>query len=155
MDPFTLIAGATALYNGIKSAVDAGSDVMDTAGKVGDLFSRIAQITTIASTPRKKNLFQSQAEYEAEGIKLYAIKAKAHKMQLDVKNLFVGEYGRAAWEGIQREIIELRKEAARQAAAELKRQQETRDEIMTVFLIVALALGGACVIGVIFYFQSR
>ena len=48
MDPFTLIAGATAIYNSIKSAVDAGNDVMDTAEKVGTLFGRVAQIVQIA-----------------------------------------------------------------------------------------------------------
>jgi len=44
MDPFTLIAGATAIYNSIKSSVDAGKDVMETAEKVGNLFSKVAQI---------------------------------------------------------------------------------------------------------------
>ena len=52
MDPFTLLAGATALYNGIKSAVDAGSDVIETAEKLGGLFSKVAQITQIAASPR-------------------------------------------------------------------------------------------------------
>jgi len=89
VDPFTLIAGATALYNGIKSAVDAGQDVMDTAEKVGNLFAKIAQIVQVTSAPRKKKMFQSQAEYEAEAVKLYAVKAKAKQMQLDVKNMFV------------------------------------------------------------------
>lgn len=28
MDPFTVLAGATAIYNGLKSAVSAGEDVV-------------------------------------------------------------------------------------------------------------------------------
>jgi len=149
MDPFTLIAGATAIYNSIKSAVDSGQDVMDTAEKVGNLFSKVAQIVTVASTPRKKKLFQSQAEFEAEAVKIYAAKAKAQQMQLDVKNMFVGQYGPAAWEGIQRSVIEMRKEAARQTAAALKEQEENQKDLIMVSGIVGFLILGIGVIGII------
>jgi hypothetical protein len=147
MDPFTLIAGATAIYNSIKSAVDAGQDVMETAEKVSNLFGKVGQIVTIASTPRKKKLFQSQAEFEAEAIKIYAAKAKALDMQLEVKNLFVGQYGKAAWEGIQRQVIEMRKDAARQAAEQLKQQEETRKDLIFVSSVVLGLLAGMAGIG--------
>ena len=148
MDPFTLIAGATAIYNSIKSAVDAGQDVMETAEKVSNLFGKVGQIVTIASTPRKKKLFQSQAEFEAEAVKIYAAKAKALDMQLQVKNMFVGQYGKAAWEGIQRQVIEMRKDAARQAAEQLKQQEETRKDLIFVSSIVLGLLAGMAGIGV-------
>jgi len=155
MDPITLIAGATALYNSIKSAVDAGQDVMDTAEKVGNLFSKVAQIVTIASTPRKKKLFQSQAEFEAEAVKIYAAKAKAQQMQLDVKNMFVGQYGPAAWEGIQRQVIEMRKEAARQAAQELKEQEENRKDLIMVSIIVGFLVLAIAAIGIFLMFTVK
>ena len=155
MDPITLIAGATALYNSIKSAVDAGQDVMDTAEKVGNLFSKVAQIVTIASTPRKKKLFQSQAEFETEAVKIYAAKAKAQQMQLDVKNMFVGQYGPAAWEGIQRQVIEMRKEAARQAAQELKEQEENRKDLIMVSSIVGFLVLAIAAIGIFLMFTVK
>jgi hypothetical protein len=148
MDPFTLIAGATAIYNSIKSAVDAGHDVMDTAEKVGTLFGRVAQVVQIASSPRKKKMFQSQADFEAEAVKMYAVKAKAQKMAADVKNMFVGQYGRAAWDAIQRQVIEMRKEAAREAAAALKQQEENRQDLIMVSSIVGALLLGIAVIGI-------
>lgn len=145
MDPFTLIAGATALYNGIKSAVDSGHEMLDVAEKVGNLFARVAQITQLTSGNKKKRLFQSQAEYEAEAIKLYTVKAKAHQMQLDVKNLFVGAYGVSAWTSIQKEVTEMRKEAVRQAAAAQKEVEERRAELIMgawMFLgVIVAALG--------------
>ena len=149
MDPFTLIAAATSIYSGIKSAVGAGEDVIQTAERVGNLFSKVAQITQLASAPRKKKLFQSQAEFEAEAVKLYAVKAKAKQMQLDVKNMFVGQYGPAAWEGIQRQVIEMRKEAARQAAVALKEQEEARKDLIMVSSIVGFLVLGIGVIGII------
>jgi len=149
MDPFTLIAAATGLYSSIKSAVEAGQDVMETAEKVGNLFSKVAQIVTVTSTPQRKKLFQSQAEYEADAVKRYAVKAKAQDMQFQVKNLFIGQYGRPAWDAIQREIIEMRKEAARQAAAALKEQEENRKDLLMVGGIVGFLVIGIGVIGVI------
>jgi hypothetical protein len=149
MDPFTLIAGATALYNTIKSAVDAGQDMMDTADKVGALFARVAQVVQLTSAPRKKKLFQSQADFEAEAVKLYAAKAKAQKMAAEVKNMFVSTYGAAAWDGIQRQVIEMRKDAAREAAAALKQQEENRQDLIMVGGIIGFLLLGMGIIGVI------
>ena len=155
MDPFTLIAGATAIYNSIKSAVDAGKDMMETAEKVSNLFGKVGQIVTIASTPRKKKLFQSQAEFEAEAVKIYAVKAKAIDMQLQVKNLFVSQYGKAAWEGIQRQVIEMRKEAAREAAAKLKEQEENRKDAIMIASIVGFLVLGIALIGIVLTLTAK
>ena len=149
MDPFTLIAAATSIYSGIKSAVGAGEDALKTAERVGNLFSKVAQITQLTSAPRKKKLFQSQSEFEAEAVKLYAIKAKAQEMQLETKNLFIGTYGKAAWDNIQREVIEMRKQAAREAAAALKEQEENRRDAIMVSSIVGFLVLGIAVIGII------
>jgi len=149
VDPFTLIAAATSIYSGIKSAVGAGEDALKTAERVGNLFSKVAQITQLTSAPRKKKLFQSQSEFEAEAVKLYAIKAKAQEMQLETKNLFIGTYGKAAWDSIQREVIEMRKEAARQAAIALKEQEENRRDAIMVSSIVGFLVLGIAVIGII------
>ena len=149
MDPFTLIAAATSIYSGIKSAVGAGEDALKTAERVGNLFSKVAQITQLTSAPRKKKLFQSQGEFEAEAVKLYAIKAKAQEMQLETKNLFIGTYGKAAWDNIQREVIEMRKEAARQAAIALKEQEENRKDAIMISSIVGFLVLGIAVIGII------
>jgi len=149
MDPFTLIAAATSIYSGIKSAVGAGEDALKTAERVGNLFSKVAQITQLTSAPRKKRLFQSQGEFEAEAVKLYAIKAKAQEMQLETKNLFIGTYGKVAWDNIQREVIEMRKEAARQAAIALKEQEENRKDAIMVASIVGFLVLGIATIGII------
>ena len=149
MDPFTLIAAATGLYSSIKSAVEAGQDVMETAEKISSLFAKVGQIVTIASSPRRKKLFQSQSEFEAEAIKIYTIKAKALEMQQNVKNMFVAQYGPAAWDGIQRQVIEMRKEAARQAAIELKEQEENRKDAIIISSIVGFLVLGIALIGIV------
>ena len=57
MDPFTILAGATAIYNGLKLAVSAGEDVMDTAHRVGSLMSEVAKVVQLVSAPKKKPMF--------------------------------------------------------------------------------------------------
>jgi hypothetical protein len=153
LDPFTLIAGATALYNGIKGAVDSGHEAIDVAEKVGSLFGRIATITQLTSAKKRKRLFQSQGEYEAEAIKLFTLKAKAQQLQLDTRNLFVGAYGIAAWTSIQKEVTEMRKEAARQAAIAMKEAEENRkDLIMGAWMILAvLVFAGGLFIAIVLF----
>jgi len=115
--------------------------MLDVADRVGTLFARIAQIMQITSTKRKKKLFQSQAEFEAEAIKLYTLKQKAQQLQLETRNLFVGAYGIAAWTSIQKEVTEMRKQAAREAAAaQLEAEENRKDLIMGAWLIGAVIL---------------
>jgi len=136
MDPFTVLAGATAIYNGLKSAVSAGEDVVDTAHRVGHLMSEVAKVVQLVSMPRKKKIFQSQAEFEAQAMKLYAAKDKAKQMAAEAKNMFVAMHGVAAWDNVQRKVIELRKEAARQAKEEYEQAMETRRDVIMVSSIV-------------------
>ena len=115
--------------------------MLDVADRVGTLFGRIAQITQLTSGKRKKKLFQSQAEFEAEAIKLYTLKQKAQQIQLETRNLFVGAYGIAAWTSIQKEVTEMRKQAAREAAAAQHEAEENRrDLIMGAWMLLAVVV---------------
>jgi len=136
MDPFTILAGATAIYSGLKSAVSAGEDVVDTAHRVGNLMSEVAKVVQIVSQPRKKKLFQSQADFEAEAMKFYSAKMKANNLAAEAKNLFISQHGKAAWEAVQRRVIDMRKEAAKQAQEEYEQAMETRRDAIMVGSIV-------------------
>ena len=104
-----------------------------------------AKVVQLVSMPRKKSVFQSQAEFEAEAMKLYAAKDKANQMAAEAKNMFVSLHGLAAWDNVQRKVIELRKEAARHAKEEYEQAMETRRDIIMVSSIVGgllVAMGG-------------
>jgi hypothetical protein len=149
MDPFTILAGATAIYNGLKSAVSAGEDVVQTAHRVGSLMSEVSKVVQLVSLPHKKKMFQSTADYEAEAMKRYSAKAKANQLALDAKNLFISLHGKGAWEHIQKQVIEMRKEAARQAKLEAEAAEEAKKDAILVGSIVGgliLAMGAIGVI---------
>ena len=149
MDPFTILAGATAIYNGFKSAVSAGEDVVDTAHRVGNLMSEVAKVVQLVSLPRKKKLFQSTEAFEAEAMKLYSAKAKANQLALDAKNLFISQHGKNAWDNIQRQVAEMRKEAARQARLEAEAMEEARKDALFIGSIVGGLIIAMGVVGLI------
>ena len=81
------------------------------------------------------------------------MKQKAQQLQLDTRNLFVGAYGIGAWDSIQKEVTEMRKEAQREAAAAQREAEENRkDMIMGAWLIGAVVLFSVCVgIGMVLF----
>jgi hypothetical protein len=155
MDPFTLLAGATAIYNGFKSAVSAGEDVVDTAHRVGNLMSEVAKVIQLVSLPRKKRLFQSTEDFEAEAMKLYSAKAKANQMALDAKNLFISIHGKHAWDHIQKQVAEMRKEAARQARLHAEEMEEARKDAIFVGSIVGGLILAIGIVGLILMLRTH
>jgi hypothetical protein len=149
MDPFTILAGATALYNGLKSAVSAGEDVVDTAHRVGNLMSEVSKVIQLVSLPHKKKMFQSTADFEAEAMKRFSAKQKAQQLAAEAKNLFVSQHGLGAWEHIQKQVTEMRKEAARQARLEAEAAEETRKDLIFVSCIVGGLILAVGIIGLL------
>lgn len=152
MDPITLIAAATTAYNGLKSAIAAGKEIQEMAQDLGSLWSAVGQLTHLAASPPKKRLFSSPEEIEKEAMQRYAAKAKAFKMQEEIKNLFISVYGLPAYEAVQREVIEIRKEVDRQNREEQRLAAEHAEELKDaagLFLIVMGLIGSIAVVGIL------
>lgn len=149
MDPITLIAGATAAYNGLKSAIAAGKEIQEMAQDLGSLWNAVGQLTHLAATPVKKGMFSNPADIEKQAMERYAAKAKAFKMQEEIKNLFISVYGIGAYESVQREVIEIRKEVDRQHREEerlaAERAAEIKDAAGLFFIVMGLIIAMATV----------
>lgn len=149
MDPITLIAGATAAYNGLKSAIAAGKEIQEMAQDLGSLWNAVGQLTHLAATPVKKGMFSNPANIEKQAMERYAAKAKAFKMQEEIKNLFISVYGIGAYESVQREVIEIRKEVDRQHREEerlaAERAAEIKDAAGLFFIVMGLIIAMATV----------
>jgi uncharacterized membrane protein len=82
----------------------------------------------------------------------YAAKAEAQDLALKAKNMFVGRFGLAAWDQVQREVIEIRKEIERQKYEEERATAAKIEEIKEVAVvtgIVLLLLGIMLLVGII------
>jgi hypothetical protein len=140
MDPLTLLAGAQAAYAGIKAGIAAGKEIQGMAKDLSDLWGNLAKLTQIAAEPPKKTFFNDKSA-EQIAIERYSAKAEAYELTLKARNLFVGTYGLAAWDQVQREVINIRKEIERQKWEDAKARAAKLEEIREAGVVTLIVLG--------------
>jgi len=140
MDPLTLLAAAQAAYAGIKAGISAGKEIQSMAADLSELWGNLAKLTQIAAEPPKKTFFNDKSA-EQIAIERYAAKAEAYDLTLKARNLFVGTYGLAAWDQVQREVINIRKEIERQKWEDAKNRAAKLEEIREAGVVTIIVLG--------------
>ena len=152
MDPLTILAIAQAAYAGIQSSIAAGKEIQGMAQDLSDLWGSLAKLTQISAEKPSTNIF-SKKTAEQIAIERYTAKAEAQDLALKAKNMFVGQFGLAAWDQVQREVINIRKEIERQKWEEERERAARLEELReagVVTFIVLLLLSIMLAIGVIF-----
>jgi hypothetical protein len=157
MDPLTILAVAQTAYAAIKTGIAAGKEIQHMAADLSDLWGSLAKLTQIAAEPPKKTFFNDKSA-EQIAIERYTAKAEALDLTLKARNLFVGTYGLAAWDQVQREVINIRKEIERQRWQDEKDRAAKLEEIReatVVTLIVMFGLSVILCIGIILMGASK
>jgi hypothetical protein len=140
MDPLTILAAAQAAYAGIQAGISAGKEIQGMAADLSELWGNLAKLTQIAAEPPKKTFFNDKSA-EQIAIERYAAKAEAHDLALKARNLFVGAYGLAAWDQVQREVINIRKEIERQKWEDERANAARLEEIKEAGVVTIIVLG--------------
>ena len=140
MDPLTLLAAAQAAYAGIQAGIAAGKEIQGMAADLSELWGNLAKLSQIAAEPPKKTFFNDKSA-EQITIERYAAKAEAHDLALKARNLFVGAYGLAAWDQVQREVINIRKEIERQKWEDERANAARLEEIKEAGVVTIIVLG--------------
>jgi len=152
MDPLTILAAAQAAYGALQAGIAAGKEIQSMAADLSDLWGSVAKLTHIsAETPRISVFSKKSAEQIA--MERYAAKAEAQDLALRAKNMFVGQYGLAAWDQVQKEVINIRKEVEKQRWEDEKAQAERAEELKeagVVFMIVMATLAVMLLVGAMF-----
>ena len=140
IDPVSAIAVATTAYRGIVSAYRAGKQVEAMSKDIGKWMGAIADVKQ-AHQEKKQSRFKN---VEEQALDTYAALKKAEKMEQDLKNFLIANYGFNAWNDLLRIQRDIRK-----ARLEEKRRKEKRaEEIMEmlglgfVSLLIAAMVGG-------------
>jgi hypothetical protein len=152
MDPLTLLAAAQAAYAGIQAGIAAGKEIQGMAQDLSELWGSVAKLTHISAEKPSTPIFSNKSA-EQIAMERYAAKAEAQDLALKAKNLFVGKFGLAAWDQVQREVIEIRKEIERQKWEEERASAAYMEEIKeagAVFMIVIGVLLAMLIIGAMF-----
>lgn len=153
MDPLTILAVAQTAYSGLKVGIAAGKEIQHMAKDLSDLWGSLAKLTQIAAEPPKKTFFNTKSA-EHIAIERYTARAEAQDLAAKAKNMFVGTYGLAAWDQVQREVINIRKDIERQKWEDEKASAAKLEEIReatAITLIVMFGLGVMLCIGIILF----
>jgi len=152
MDPLTLLAMAQAAYAGIQAGIAAGKEIQGMAADLSDLWGSVAKLTHMAADKPSTSIFSDKSA-EQIAMERYAAKAEAQDLALKAKNMFVGKFGLAAWDQIQKEVIEIRKEIERQKYEENRASEARMEEIKeagVVFMIVMGVLAATLIVTAMF-----
>lgn len=145
MDPLTILAVAQTAYAAIKTGIAAGKEIQHMAADLSDLWGSLAKLTQIAAEPPKKTFFNDKSA-EQIAIERYTAKTEAHDLTLKARNLFVGTYGLAAWDQVQREVINIRKEIERQRWQDEKDRAAKLEEMREATVVTLIVMFGVAVI---------
>ena len=148
MDPLTILAAAQAAYAGIQAGIAAGKEIQGMAADLSELWGNLAKLTQIAAEPPKKTFFSNKTP-EQIAIERYTARAEAQDLAAKAKNLFVGQFGLSAWDQVQREVINIRKEIEREKLAEEKARAAKLEEIRDMAVISMIVLGLIGMMGLI------
>jgi len=148
MDPLTVLALAQTAFAGLKAGIAAGKEVQHMAKDLSDLWGSLAKLTQIAAEPPRKSLFSSKSP-EQIAIERYTAKAEAQDLAAKAKNMFVGQFGLAAWDQVQREVINIRKEIEREKYMAEKARAAKIEELRDAAVVTMIVLGLIAMIGLV------
>ena len=145
MDPLTILAAAQAAYGAIQAGIAAGKEIQGMAADLSDLWGSVAKLTHMSAEKPSTNIFSDKTP-EQIAVERYAAKAEANDLALKAKNLFVGRFGLAAWDQVQREVINIRKEIERQRWEEERESAAKMEEIRDAAAVTLIVLFGLSII---------
>lgn len=148
MDPLTILAGAQAAYAALQAGIAAGKELQSMAADLSELWGNLAKLTQIAAEPPRKQFFSGKTP-EQIAMERYAARAEAQDLALKAKNIFIGKFGLAAWDQVQREVINIRKEIERQRYEDERAMQRKIDDLKDAAAITVIVLGSLGVIGLV------
>jgi hypothetical protein len=148
MDPLTVLALAQTAFAGLKAGIAAGKEIKHVAKDLSDLWGSLAKLTQIAAEPPRKSLFSSKSP-EQIAIERYTAKAEAQDLTAKAKNMFVGQFGLAAWDQVQREVINIRKEIEREKYMAEKARAAKIEELRDAAVVTMIVLGLIAMIGLV------
>ena len=148
MDPLTVLALAQTAFAGVKAGIAAGKEIQHMAKDLSDLWGSLAKLTQIAAEPPRKSVFSNKSA-EQIAIERYTAKAEAQDLAAKAKNMFVGQFGLSAWDQVQREVINIRKEIEREKYMAEKARAAKIEELRDAAVVTMIVLGLVALIGLI------
>lgn len=155
MDPITIMAAATAAFNGVKKAVELGREVSDIysqlstwAGHVGDFHRTVADLEIKKKKPGIFDKITFAKSDTAEAFDMFAAKQKLIEMEKEIYHMFLyGELnhlGRDGYDEFRRMREEVRQKRNKMMLDQLAAKKDFIENIKLFGLIgIVLLIGGS------------
>ena len=155
MDPITIIAAATAAFNGVKKAVELGREVQDVysqlsewAGHVGDFHKAVAAMEMRDKKPGLFDRISFAKSETAEAFDMYAAKQKIIEMEKEIYHMFtygeLSHLGRDGYDEFRRMRREVTEKRQKMVQDQMERRREFFEAIRLWGLVsIVVTMGGA------------
>lgn len=150
MDPVTLLATATAIFNGVKKAVEVGREAQDILGQLSEWAGVVGQLEEyLGKEQAKPSIFKkisfAQSETKEAFNELIA-KQKIREMEAEIRHEFLyGALQHLGMDGL-REFYDMRRKIRERRIKMLQdqkiRRQEFIEDIFTGILIIGVLIVG-------------
>ena len=141
MDPITIISGATVAFNTVKKMIEAGREIEDVAGQLGQWFSAVSDFYHLEEQTKNPPLFKKITHgksVEQEALDLMIQKKKIKEQEDQLRELILWTYGENAY----RDMMSYRKAIREERDKAVYKQQKARKKIIDSIIIV-VAVGGS------------
>lgn len=165
LDPVSLLATATAVFNGLKKAVELGREAEDVFGQLGKWASAVADLQEWMSTEadRKPPLFKKLVFKESatvEAFNAYAAQVKIRQMEAELYNWFhygalqhLGREGYLEFVQMRRSIRERREKMVYEQMRRRKKFLKTLQD--SAFLLTVVGLGAIILTHIVIFMVER
>jgi len=148
IDPITAIGAATAAFNGIKSAINAGKDIQGMAQQLGQWGKAVSDLDFAHQKAEKPPWYKKLGGgIEANAMEVWMHKQKAKEMREELRNYISTYYGPSAWKEIVATEVEMRKQQREAIYA----AEEMKEKVISVTVGILVLLIGLGVMGWILY----
>lgn len=141
LDPITAFATASAAYNFVKKAVEAGREIEDIGGQLGTWFSACADLKQAEEDSRDPPLFKKllhKGSVEQEAVENLMRRKKIEQQEKELRELIVYRFGVDTYREMMEERRQIRNSRERVAELQRKKKAKMFQNIIVIGLIVAI-----------------
>lgn len=141
LDPITAFATASAAYNFVKKAVEAGREIEDIGGQLGTWFSACADLKQAEEDSRDPPLFKKllhKGSVEQEAVENLMRRKKIEQQEKELRELIVYRFGVDTYREMMEERRQIRQSRERVLELQRKKQAKALQNILVIGLIVAI-----------------
>ena len=141
LDPVTAVATATAAFNFIKKAVEAGREIEDVGSQLGIWFGACADLKQAEEESRDPPLFKKllhKGSVEQEALDNLMRRKKIEQQEKELRELIVYRFGVDVYREMMDERRAIRASRERLVAKQRRNQKRAAQNLILIILVVGI-----------------